>query len=182
VSGGPYLTPGHVLIIAIRPEHGQANVQFATIAALQQLHPEVDIHLGSCESLRPRVPEGVTFHPIVGRGMSSYYDLKTTDPVKIKAILDYVTTRPTVSGFFEGGKKILSFMFPFSNEEYLESAKCVEELVAELKPTLTLVDNFYGQATDGLQKSGVPWAKLSPNTVKEAAGGEQGNAIFSYPA
>jgi hypothetical protein len=59
-------------------------VQFATIAALQQLHPEVDIHLGSCESLRPRVPEGVTFHPIVGRGMSSYYDLKTTDPVKIK--------------------------------------------------------------------------------------------------
>ena len=66
------------------PEHGQANVQLAVIASLKKHHgDEVDIYIVSYESFRSRVPAGVTFKPVLGRGLNEYHkgtSLDTDNP------------------------------------------------------------------------------------------------------
>ena len=51
-------------------EYGQANVHLIVANGLRRQHGDaVDLHFCSFAKLASRVPEGMTFHPIEGKGM-----------------------------------------------------------------------------------------------------------------
>lgn len=147
------------------------------------------------------MPDGVTFHPILGRPLTNNF--KTIDGVNInesagknstavrqsvfliiaspETLSDAVTSTPGFFGAIRGIIKMTSLLHAEPPEEYIAMAQSVEALLGDLQPTLAVVENFLDAARDAIVKKQQPYVLLTPNTLKEVAAGDQGVGLFNWP-
>ncbi|WVQ93861.1 hypothetical protein IAU59_000939 [Kwoniella sp. CBS 9459] len=168
------------LLFLTAPEAGQANVQIAVIASLKEKHGDaVEYHLAGFESLRRRTPEGVIFHPIVGKGILAHHSKDGTD---YEGAVRTVAKPP---GFFGAVQTIPLFFYtlhPETPEEYLASAFDAQKLIYEVDPDYIVADSTFNSARDAMLRSGKNFCLLTPNTFKEAAIKEQKGNALKLPA
>ncbi|WWD22299.1 hypothetical protein CI109_106790 [Kwoniella shandongensis] len=161
------------------PELGQSSVHLNVIDWLKREHQDdLEIHLGSYESLRSRTKEGVTFHSIVDP--ISKRD-NQHDP-RFNHNFTSVSKSPGFIGACQALMGLFSIMHPEAPGDYLETAKSVKGLLADLSPALVVVDPCFESARDALTATGRPHIILSPNTIKEIGQAAQGAGAFSWPA
>ena len=77
--------------------------------------------------------------------------------------------------------KMMNTLHPESPADYVATAKSVEQVIDEVKPTLVAVDNLMEAARDALKAKKQASVMLSPNTLKDVASGDQGGGVFSWP-
>ncbi|KAI0687509.1 hypothetical protein C8Q76DRAFT_788342 [Earliella scabrosa] len=160
------------ILFMTSPEHGQANVQLAVIASLKKRHgDQVDIYMSSYESFRSRVPAGVIFKPVNGRGLNEYY----------QGAWQHVNTAPGFVSAIRAILKIMMILHPEGPTEYVATVLSIEQVISEVAPTLVAVDNFFVAARDALSAKKQPHVLLSPNTLKDLAGADQGAGVFLWP-
>ncbi|GFZ44334.1 hypothetical protein JCM24511_02056 [Saitozyma sp. JCM 24511] len=164
----------HSILFLTSPEHGQSNVHLAVIASLQDRHGDLlDIHLASFKSLQKRCPLGVTFNVVVGKPLTERHNMAKAQ--------DFAKTSP---GFFGAcwGFPLLSTIFsPETPDEYVATARSIDQLILDTQPALIVVDPGFLPAKDASLQSGRATVMLSPNTLKENAAPEQGLGIFRIP-
>lgn len=176
-------------------------MQLAVIASLKKQHGhEVDIFLASYEEFRPRVPEGATFKPIHGRGMTSYLKSTNNDggPLRgesckalvsevhptdhVPETVQHITGAPGFFGALRAIRNVMGIIHPETPEDYVKTVQSLEALIDELKPTLAVVDSFLDPARDAVISKSLPHVLLNPNTLKEMALADQGLRAFTFPA
>ncbi|GME30643.1 hypothetical protein C8Q76DRAFT_791940 [Neofusicoccum parvum] len=164
------------------PEHGQANVHLAVIASLREHHnDDVDIYISSYESLRPRVPDGVTFKPVFGHGLIHYFKPTLEEGMTVRNTFRYVWTAPGFFNTITAVTKMLTVIHSETPEEYVKTAQAIEEVIDELDPTLVVIDSMFAQARDAAKKKGQAQVVLSPNVLKDLTMPDQGWRIFTFP-
>ncbi|WVQ85731.1 hypothetical protein IAT38_007898 [Cryptococcus sp. DSM 104549] len=164
-------------------DYGQASCQIAVIAALNEKHgKEVDIHLGSFESLRHRAPPGATFHTVLGYSILDNLRIKRGSMQAAReAMFDTIYHAPGFWGAKAAWDRVLAVLHGETPQEYVANCRDVERLVLELQPDLVVVDNLYDFARDALQKLDQKFVRLSPNTLKDVALADQGWGILTWP-
>ncbi|WVQ81034.1 hypothetical protein IAT38_003141 [Cryptococcus sp. DSM 104549] len=173
-----------ILLFLTCPEQGQTNVHFACISAFQQAHGDaIDIHLASAESVEKRAPDGVTFHSLEYKGLSGYInEAAGGEKAGKNALFDAVTAPYGIFASMKADTTILSVMHPELPSTYVAAAKDVERLLHPLQPTFVVVDHFFEPARDALVRLGVPFLRLSPNSLKEVGAVYQGLGALSWPS
>ncbi|KAK8845351.1 hypothetical protein IAR55_006064 [Kwoniella newhampshirensis] len=166
------------------PERGQSNVHLSVLDWLVREHKdEVELHLGSFESMRPLVKGDCTFHPITGKGLADYEKRSDSDEDSSHSMnLGMVSQPPGMIGCLRAFTAIFSVMHPESPQDYLDTARDIERLLAELNPTLVAIDSLLDAAKDALIASKRPFVVLSPNTIREVGAAVQGLATFKWAA
>ena len=72
-------------------------------------------------------------------------------------------------------------LHPEGPTEYIATVRSIEQVINEVGPTLVAVDNFFVAARDALSAKKQPHVLLSPNTLKDLAGADQGSGVFLWP-
>ena len=72
-------------------------------------------------------------------------------------------------------------LHPESPSEYVTTVSSIQEVLDEVKPMLAVVDNIFEAARDALRAKKQAYVLLSPNTLKDLAGADQGAGVFLWP-
>jgi hypothetical protein len=90
-------------------------------------------------------------------------------------------TSPGFFGTIRGIVKLINTIHPESPAAHLATTASVEQLLQALNPDLVVVDRFFEAARDAIIKLGAKHVILSPNTLKDIAGADQGLGVFKWP-
>ncbi|ODN75856.1 hypothetical protein L202_05848 [Cryptococcus amylolentus CBS 6039] len=173
------------LLFLTSPEHGQANCQFAVITCLREHYgDDIDIHLCSYPELENRTLPSVTFHSVKGEGIVKYFEKITGSPKA--GLQEAFKTISSPTGFLPACMaypRLLPLLHPESPEEYVASANDVAKILADVNPDFIVCDDLFDQARDAIINSGRKFILISPNTIKEVAGKNQGlGRLWKWPA
>ncbi|TYJ51567.1 hypothetical protein B9479_007850, partial [Cryptococcus floricola] len=173
------------LLFLTFPEHGQANCHFAVIACLREQHgDDIDIHLCSYPELESRTPPSVTFHSVKGQGIVKYFEKIAGSPKA--GLQEAYRMISSPAGFFHACMaypRLLPFLHPETPEEYVASANDVARILDDINPDFIVCDDLFDQARDAIINSGRKFILISPNTIKEVAGKNQGlGRLWKWPA
>ena len=91
-------------------------------------------------------------------------------------------TSPGLIGTLRGVVNCYQFISPSSPEQYVATARSIEDVIARVDPALMLIDPLFEQAIDAARRSGKDYVKISPNTILEVAADKQGLGLFNWPA
>ncbi|ODN97030.1 hypothetical protein I350_08008 [Cryptococcus amylolentus CBS 6273] len=179
-------------ILFLTAQHGQANVHLAVIAALQSGLPlplapdlsniELDLHLASFPHLAKRVPAGVTWWEIEGKGFAQRFEEEFGKAEGDRRAFDLLSYSTGFLSSLYAYTQILPVVHPETPSQYLTSCLSLENILTTLSPDLVVVDQLFAVARDVLGKGDWKWIRLSPNSIKEVATIEQGLGIFRWPA
>ncbi|WVQ76415.1 hypothetical protein IAR50_006082 [Cryptococcus sp. DSM 104548] len=180
------------ILFLTAPEHGQANVHLATIAALQSGLPlplapdlsniELDLHLASFPSLAKRVPAGVTWWEIEGKGFVQRFEEELGKEEGDRKAFDLLSYSTGFSSSLYAYTQILPVTHPETPSQYLTSCLSLEHILTTLSPDLVVIDQLFAVGRDVLGKGAWKWIRLSPNSIKDVASAEQGLSLFKLPA
>ncbi len=181
------------LVILTNAELGAANVFLATLHALLEQDPALEIHVVSFASLSRAVDAAIAlalqttpsarppvFHPLPESVPPATAAIRRTYP----DLWDRMGARP---GWMTGpalARVIAAFFAPWEPAEYAALYTHVRGLMEDLRPDIALLDPLFGPGWTACRELGVPMCHVVPNSLKDAAGPSQpGGAVFwKYPA
>ncbi len=170
-------------------EHGQANVFLATAHELLQVDQTAKVYICSFPSLEGQVASIKDLNK-TNSADSRLEFVKLSGPSWKEALFgrpehqfqELCDIRPTVWNVTKAAK-LTRIACPWSTDELCSLVKQLENVIQEIDPHITLVDNLFTPAVTICYKLKPRWAVLSPNTYKEFALAKQPNQQYywKYP-
>jgi hypothetical protein len=168
------------ILMLTNAELGQANIFIASIYALKQRDPGIEIHVASFAALEVSLREAlndaaadVSFHRLPGRPMFECFKAAADPRDNIHAVSlrkpGFWNTPDAMRFIFHRA------MLPWTPEEYADAFAVTRALINDLAPDLVLVDCLLSPALSTAcymrQHEGKTFklAILSPNTLKDFA-------------
>jgi len=168
------------VLLLTNAERGQANVFIATTHALLELGAEV--HFASFPSIQKEVEEafpGAKFHKVAGPDMKECWGTAGVEEIAKGANWK----PPNVWNMGRYIKLCLLSLFPWSGPQFMEIFRSVNDILAEVKPDMAVIDPSFSPALTACKAARQRFVVLAPNTIKEFAMFAQpwSDILFRYP-
>jgi hypothetical protein len=170
--------------------NGLSNVHFAAAFALQEHHPEVEVHFSSfatrAEELARVSAAGLATNP--SSKPITWHELRGKDYVHIMEErypdITGVINPPGLRGVSRFVAELPLYVAPWDGPEHWELLQHVRDLVEEVDPAVVVIDGFLRPAMDYLRNANRFHATLSPNALVDFMSSTQpyGAMFWKYPA
>ncbi|KAF2110238.1 family 1 glycosyltransferase [Lophiotrema nucula] len=164
--------------------HGLHNVHMATIQALRENHPEVEIHVASWAPVDKKVKRlhnKATFHPLngpsfFGAGLRAMAASGATDITA--GIMD-----PGLGGFAKFSQFVQLYISPWLNEEHFALFEESVSLLESVDPAVVVLDYFMWPAISAAREKNRLHAFVTPNMLADTFAFEQPwfQGYWKYP-
>lgn len=178
-----------VLFVANR-EHGLSNVFIATVFAILENHPDIQVHYASWGNVRKKLhrvssfvkytnplAKDAIFHELKG---VSYSEAIVQNGLTFEGVLN----RPGWRGIGEFANNMQLFICPWEPDDHFDVYKEVGTLIAEIDPAVVVVDSLFRPALDATRDRNRQHIILTPNTHVDNFLAIQpwGSMFWKYPA
>jgi hypothetical protein len=178
-------------VLFVTNEHpGFYNVHLATVYALLEKHPQVEIHYASFPKIAQRVQQisslaasrgsrakDVKFHPLAGLGFVDTVEKFLGNQITM-------THPPGLRAADHFAKHIGFYIAPWEAEDYWGLYESCERLINEIDPALVILDTFFGPAVDAARNTRRLHALITPNILSDLLPAKQPpwTLFWKYPA
>lgn len=183
-----------VLFLA-HAESGQINVQLATIQALAQAHPEIDIHIASFSTAAKHVERartfalaktpsarGITFHELPGpdRGTAIMHRLGC-DGLSVDECISHP---PGAAGATSLVSQLEVAVMSWNGTEHLAIYEEIIRLVGEIDPAVVVLDYLHRPGVNAVRHLNRAHVMMTPNALSDVVTFLQdyGAGLWKYPA
>ncbi|KAK8127182.1 2-hydroxyacylsphingosine 1-beta-galactosyltransferase [Apiospora sp. TS-2023a] len=202
-QSGADTVPGinNTVLFLVTGVHGLSNVHFATIQALLERHPHIEVHFATptsdtdgtdgvngrnvaklariasfARSVNPAARD-VAFHHLPGP--SWVRALKQNTDVGVETL----TQPPNYRGVALLSEQFQHSIAPWTGEEYLRIYRAARALIEEVDPAVVVLDTLFMPGVDAARKARRLQAFVTPNTLIENFVAEQPwlGMLWKYP-
>ncbi|ETS81666.1 hypothetical protein PFICI_06668 [Pestalotiopsis fici W106-1] len=183
-----------VLFLA-HAESGQINVQLATVQALAQAHPEIDIHIASFSTAAKHVERASAFalaKTSSGRGIK-FHELPGPDRSAAimrrlgcdgRSVDDCISHRPGAAGIASLVSQLEVAVISWNGTEHYAIYQEVIRLVDEIDPAVVVLDYLHRPGVDAIRHLNRAHVIITPNALSDVVTFIQdyGAGLWKYPA
>ena len=164
----------NTVLFLVNSNYGYSNVHLATAYALLERHPDVKIHFGSYERMRPRVQRveaaGASVNP-AAQPISFHLLPADEYTVALAARGVHSTIDNMIVPKGLAGNRILTktlrwIFAPWLQEDHLAIYRATRELIDEIDPAVVVLDPVLRPATEAAKDANRLHAVISPMTLE----------------
>ncbi|KAK8050853.1 hypothetical protein PG993_002238 [Apiospora rasikravindrae] len=181
--------------------HGLSNVHYATVQALLEHHPHIEIHFATAVDVTPsgdvvngrdaaklarissfaRANSPTALDPVFHRLPGPSWEgalLENTDVGVVSLQLP-----PGYKGVASLSQQIQHSFAPWTSEEYLRIYRATRELIDKVDPAVVVLDTFFMPAIDAAREARRLHAFITPNTLVDNFVADQPwlGMLWKYP-
>lgn len=177
----------NTVLVLTDSHHGLCNAHLATVSALIENHPSVEVHYASLspiasdierlsETARARNPEAkIHWHQLDGPGIVQ----------EIRAMGDSLEliTPPGLRGLKAFAKMVVFFLAAWSNEAHLSLYRQTVDIIQQVDPAIVILDTWFRPGIDAAVNLNRTRAFITPNALADILTHVQprGAHFWKYP-
>ncbi|PNP56589.1 hypothetical protein THARTR1_03285 [Trichoderma harzianum] len=177
----------NTVLILTDSHHGLCNAHLATVSALVENHPSVEVHYASFSSIASDVerisenarasnPEAkIHWHQLEGPSI--------VDEIKAMSSLREIVTPPGLPGLKAFANMVPFFLTAWSDEAHLSLYQQTVDIIQKVDPAIVVLDSLLRPGIDAAVNLNRTRAYITPNALADLVGAVQprGGFFWKYP-
>lgn len=178
----------NTVLLLTDSHHGLCNVHLATVSALIENHPSLEVHYASFAGIASdieRITEIVkkSANPQAKIHWHQYDGPSLVDEMSVAGGVQSIIAPPGLSGLKEFVEMVAFAVTAWSNEAHLSLYHQTADLIREIDPAVVVLDSMFRPAIDAAISLNRTRAYVTPNALTDLLAGVQpkGALFWKYP-
>ncbi|KAL7932558.1 hypothetical protein V8C35DRAFT_307425 [Trichoderma chlorosporum] len=177
----------NTVLILTDSHHGMCNAHLATVSALIENHPSVEVHYASFSGIASdieRLTESAkAINPTAKIHWHQFDGPSIVDEIKATGGVQEIVTPPGLAGLGAFAEMVFFVMTAWSNEAHLSLYQQTVDIIQQVDPAVVILDSLLRPGVDATVNLNRSRAYITPNALVDLLGPVQprGAHFWKYP-